>query len=178
MDADAFLDGGFEDVAGVGGGGDPLASGSDEEPASDAELDLGSEGEGAEEGEEDGAGGGSEEDEDEEEEEEGDALDGGWHPLRCAARREALPSSEPRHAAPARFGWAGAPLGARRKPGRGVGARGRGDNARPPSPLHPPTADPVVADSARLRGSVARHRAQLEALKERDPEFYAYLQVG
>ncbi|KIY92006.1 hypothetical protein MNEG_15957, partial [Monoraphidium neglectum] len=36
--------------------------------------------------------------------------------------------------------------------------------------------DAVAGDNVRLKGAVARHRAQLEALKARDPEFYAYLQ--
>jgi nucleolar complex protein 2 len=36
--------------------------------------------------------------------------------------------------------------------------------------------DSVAADNQKLRGSVARHKAQLEALAQRDPEFYAYLQ--
>ncbi|KAF5836696.1 hypothetical protein DUNSADRAFT_5570 [Dunaliella salina] len=36
--------------------------------------------------------------------------------------------------------------------------------------------DPVAADNKRLKGEVARHKAQLEALREKDPEFYAYLQ--
>lgn len=35
----------------------------------------------------------------------------------------------------------------------------------------------VAADNKRLKGAVARHKQQLEALKEKDPEFYAYLQV-
>lgn len=34
-------------------------------------------------------------------------------------------------------------------------------------------ADPVAADNKRLQGEVARHKAQLEALREKDPEFYA-----
>ncbi|MEW5298161.1 MAG: hypothetical protein WDW36_001313 [Sanguina aurantia] len=36
--------------------------------------------------------------------------------------------------------------------------------------------DPVVQDNKRLRGEVSKHKAQLEALKAKDPEFYAYLQ--
>lgn len=35
----------------------------------------------------------------------------------------------------------------------------------------------VAADNARLSGAVSRHKAQLESLREKDPEFYAYLQV-
>ncbi len=34
-------------------------------------------------------------------------------------------------------------------------------------------SDPVAADNTRLRGEISRHRAQLEALKAKDPEFYA-----
>eukprot|EP00877_Chromochloris_zofingiensis_P001779 jgi/Chrzof1/11601/Cz06g01210.t1 len=37
-------------------------------------------------------------------------------------------------------------------------------------------ADPVTQDNVRLKGEVARHKAQLQALQEKDPEFYAYLQ--
>ncbi|KAJ9520966.1 hypothetical protein QJQ45_022715 [Haematococcus lacustris] len=37
-------------------------------------------------------------------------------------------------------------------------------------------SDPVAADNRQLRGAVGRHRAQLAALKEKDPEFWAYLQ--
>ncbi|GFR47619.1 hypothetical protein Agub_g9358, partial [Astrephomene gubernaculifera] len=37
------------------------------------------------------------------------------------------------------------------------------------------SADPVVQDNKRLKGEVAKHRAQLEALREKDPEFYQYL---
>ncbi len=36
-----------------------------------------------------------------------------------------------------------------------------------------PAGHPVAADNKRLKGEVARHKAQLEALKEKDPEFYA-----
>lgn len=35
----------------------------------------------------------------------------------------------------------------------------------------------LTADNGRLRGEVSRHKAQLEALRAKDPEFYAYLQV-
>ncbi|EFJ50433.1 hypothetical protein VOLCADRAFT_88772 [Volvox carteri f. nagariensis] len=35
--------------------------------------------------------------------------------------------------------------------------------------------DPVVQDNKRLKGEIAKHKAQLEALREKDPEFYAYL---
>ncbi|GLI62328.1 hypothetical protein VaNZ11_004935, partial [Volvox africanus] len=38
-----------------------------------------------------------------------------------------------------------------------------------------PAADPVVKDNRRLRGEIAKHKAQLEALREKDPEFYEYL---
>lgn len=34
----------------------------------------------------------------------------------------------------------------------------------------------MAGDNVKLRGAVARHKAQLEALRERDPEFHAYLQ--
>lgn len=34
---------------------------------------------------------------------------------------------------------------------------------------------PVAADNKRLKGEVSRHKAQLEALKQKDPEFYEYL---
>jgi nucleolar complex protein 2 len=34
----------------------------------------------------------------------------------------------------------------------------------------------VAADSQRLKGQISKHRQQLEALKTKDPEFYAYLQ--
>lgn len=33
--------------------------------------------------------------------------------------------------------------------------------------------DPVVADNRRLKGEVSKHKAQLEALREKDPEFFA-----
>ncbi len=33
--------------------------------------------------------------------------------------------------------------------------------------------EPVAKDNKRLRGEVARHRAQLESLKDKDPEFWA-----
>ncbi|KAG2453202.1 hypothetical protein HYH02_002526 [Chlamydomonas schloesseri] len=36
--------------------------------------------------------------------------------------------------------------------------------------------DAVAADNKRLRGEISKHRAQLEALREKDPEFYKYLQ--
>jgi hypothetical protein len=35
----------------------------------------------------------------------------------------------------------------------------------------------VAADNRALQGAVSRHKAQLEALRHQDPEFYAYLQV-
>jgi nucleolar complex protein 2 len=35
------------------------------------------------------------------------------------------------------------------------------------------TGDPVASDNMQLRGEVVRHRQQLEALKSKDPEFYA-----
>ena len=34
----------------------------------------------------------------------------------------------------------------------------------------------VGQDNQRLKSEVARHKAQLEALRQRDPEFFAYLQ--
>jgi hypothetical protein len=33
--------------------------------------------------------------------------------------------------------------------------------------------NPVSADNKRLKGEVARHKEQLEALRQKDPEFYA-----
>ncbi|GLC56106.1 hypothetical protein PLESTB_001065000 [Pleodorina starrii] len=36
-------------------------------------------------------------------------------------------------------------------------------------------SDPVVQDNKRLKGEISKHRAQLEALREKDPEFYQYL---
>eukprot|EP00887_Chlorella_sp_A99_P000978 scaffold5.g978.t1 len=36
--------------------------------------------------------------------------------------------------------------------------------------------DPVAARNRRLRSEIATHKAQLEALRQQDPEFYAYLQ--
>jgi nucleolar complex protein 2 len=33
--------------------------------------------------------------------------------------------------------------------------------------------EPIAADNHRLRGQVATHRAQLESLKQKDPEFWA-----
>lgn len=40
-----------------------------------------------------------------------------------------------------------------------------------------PEAAAVAADNTRLKGAISRHKQQLEALKTKDPEFYAYLQV-
>ena len=37
-------------------------------------------------------------------------------------------------------------------------------------------ADPVQAQNKQYRSELASHQAQLEALKQQDPEFYAYLQ--
>ena len=37
-------------------------------------------------------------------------------------------------------------------------------------------SDPVQAQNKQYKGEIASHQAQLEALKQQDPEFYEYLQ--
>jgi hypothetical protein len=170
MDVDAFLDGGFEEAGGLGGP-DPLGSSGEgsEEPSGSASD--GEEASGSEDGlDEDMSGGGEDDGSD------GARLRAGVSGARCWAA-----AAPPLGLRPCRQPLAcpSPPSSPPLPPTRSARActpatdddGGAADDAAAAA-----TGDAVAADNVKLRGSVARHRAQLEALRERDPEFFAYLQ--
>ena len=62
--------------------------------------------------------------------------------------------------------------------GKGSGEAEEEEQAEEAEAAAAAAGDPLAQQNLRLRGEVSEHKAALEALRQQDPEFYEYLQVG